>query len=148
MQYVVLLDGSVVDILSRERYDKLDIEVDTNNLIITKGEFEGCELYEDEEHKFHEGLIRGKELILLHREYRAQTETWKREWLKQSPPLDLVIYLNYPSRHTAERQKEWDAYVIRRAEKWWQDRGWTITFGKPHEGCRFTPINQTQKACT
>jgi hypothetical protein len=140
MQYVVLLEGSVVDILSRERYDKLDIEVDTNNLIITKGEFEGCELYEDEEHKFHEGLIRGKELILLHREYRAQTEAWKREWLKNNPPTETVHHLTNPVENTKRRFDEWSRYVTYRAEKWWGERGWKIIWGSPHEGCRFEKL--------
>lgn len=137
MQYVILLDDRVVNIFDLRQFEALKIEVDKNNTIITEGEFYDCELYEDVDHRFPEGSIQGKEFILLHREYRTQTDTWKKEWMKVSPPTETVHHLTNPMQNTERRHAEWDSYVIPRAEKWWKERGWKIIWGLPHEGCHF-----------
>jgi hypothetical protein len=77
---------------------------------------------------------------LLHTQYVEQVNTWKREWLRESPPTELVHHLTNPSLNTQRRQEEWDRYVIHRADEWWKERGWKIIWGLPHEGCHFEPI--------
>lgn len=140
MQYVILLDDRVVDILDPGQYNRLRIKVNRHNIIITKGEFKGCKLYEDEEHKFQQGSIQGMEFILLLREYHVQTELWKQEWLKNNPPTETVHHLTNPAENTKRRFDEWSKYVTHRAEKWWRERGWRIIWGSPQEGCRFEKL--------
>jgi hypothetical protein len=77
---------------------------------------------------------------VLHTQYVAQVALWKAEWLRQSPPRDVVHHLTDPAKSTEERQKEWDNYLIHRAEKWWSERGWKIIWGPPKEGCRFEKL--------
>lgn len=84
----------------------------------------------------------------LHTQYISQVAIWKREWLKESPPTELVYHLNDPVENTERRQKDWDWYVIGRATTWWKERGWIIIFGEPDKPCRFEPIVQkTDRSC-
>jgi hypothetical protein len=85
---------------------------------------------------------------IFHAEFVAQVQVWKREWLRQSPPMECVHYLGDPAGNTEKRQREWDVYVIPRSRTWWGERGWTIQFGEPNEGCQFIPISQIEGAST
>lgn len=83
-------------------------------------------------------------------EYVKLVKTWKEEWLKESPPTDLVIHLNNPHENTKKRKEEWSRYVTHRTEAWWKERGWKIIWGlTPNDGCHYEPISETdnEKTC-
>lgn len=85
-------------------------------------------------------------------EYVELVKTWKNEWLRISPPTDLVIHLNNPHENTRKRMEEWNRYVTQRAEEWWEERGWRIIWGlTPNDGCHYARITEgtdNKKACT
>lgn len=84
-------------------------------------------------------------------EFKRLVEQWKKEWLKASPPLEVVHYLSDPSGNTKRRLDEWSRYVTHRTEKWWEERGWRIHWGATHtDPCRYEPLHQTneEKTCT
>jgi hypothetical protein len=79
---------------------------------------------------------------ILHQEYikLVTSGKWEREWLQESPLTELAVHLMDPIGNRKARLLEWDLYVMSRAENWWKERGWQITFGKPNEGCWFNKL--------